>query len=278
MSSLSCIAQPLLFLVWRPDGADTGGLFPHSPCSSRRSERWRHRAEPETESPSEAPGGGAREPLSDVGAGRTAVTCGGGAVPSPSRAAIHSKGAQLARSPVGSRSRAGHREALGCCSCRGRSGKEGARSPSLGSATPRPGQRDAVASGARCLPASLRKFGGAADAAAPAPRLRVLSRTLPRPDPRRSLSPLPWDLRVLRPRLQARPRALLEEPAGPGDAPGPANLDETGTRSGTGPRRLGASAARAAEWGSERCQPVTVGDTALEAAQPGRTCGRATAR
>lgn len=60
-------------------------------------------------------------------------------------------------------------------------------------------------SGAPCLPVSLRKLAGAADAAAPALRPRVLSRRLPRTSLHASLRPLPRDLRVLGPRLQARP-------------------------------------------------------------------------
>lgn len=41
------------------------------------------------------------------------------------------------------------------------------------------------------------------------------------------------------------------------------------------PVRDGTAAAPGGRRGaSERCQPVTVGDTAGEAAQPGRTCGR----
>lgn len=61
----------------------------------------------------------------------------------------------------------------------------------------------------------------------------------------------------------------FEERAGRGNAPGPGNLD-----GGTSVRLQRG----AAGGGSERCQPVTVGDTAREAAQPGRTCGRDTGR
>lgn len=115
--------------------------------------------------------------------------------------------------------------------------------------------------------------------APPRPRRpRVPSWRLARTDARGALSPLPPDLRVLRPRLQARPCAVgkqrrnlqFEEPADPGGALGPGNLDrdQDWVRDGT------AAPGGGQRGGSERCQPVTVGDTAREAAQPRRTWGR----
>lgn len=93
-----------------------------------------------------------------------------------------------------------------------------------------------------------------------------------------SLSPLLRDLRALRPRLEARLCAVgkhrrnlkFEESAGPRDAPGPGNL---GRDQGGGAGRDGGASVRLQRGaygggGSERCQPVTVDDTAREAAQP----------
>lgn len=67
-------------------------------------------------------------------------------------------------------------------SWRGRPGKEVARNPGPESVPRGRGQKDAEPSGAPCLPASLRKFAGAADAAA-------RGRRPPRPHVFSSLSP-----------------------------------------------------------------------------------------
>lgn len=145
------LAQPLQFLRDTRDG-DTEQ---HGRAAERQL------------APEQPPGAGAAGRALTSGAGPAAVTRGGGAVRLPGRG-----GDSFKRRAAGAAARAltdtgpgtASTQELGCW--RGRPGKEVARSPSPESVPRGRRQRDAEPSGAPCLPASLRKFAGAADAAA----------------------------------------------------------------------------------------------------------------
>lgn len=121
--------------------------------------------------PRQPPGAGVAGRALTSGAGPAAVTRGGGAVrlPGPGGDSFKRRAAcAAARALTDTGPGTASTRELGCW--RERPGKEVARSPSPESVPRGRGQRDAKPSGAPCLPASLRKFAGAADAAARAPR------------------------------------------------------------------------------------------------------------
>lgn len=210
VSSLSCIAQPLLSWFGARKGLiqeEASQARPRCPAQPPAVpgglERWRHRAA--------LPGGraraprrphgwgrGGRAPTLTLGAGPAAVTRGGGAarLRGPAGDSFKRRAACAAAGPLaGSGSGAASFRSWAAGPAAGRPGKEGAPSPRPGSAARGQARRDGAPSGAPCLPASLRKSACAADAAAPAPRppapASCPAPSAPRPRPSRSPLPRP---------------------------------------------------------------------------------------
>lgn len=289
VSSLSCILQPLLYWFGAQKRLIREALSGAAPCSSRGAREMA--TQNSTAGLQRKPhgglqGAGVANLGSDVGGGAGGRDARGrGRAPSRTGRRFIQKARRLRGRPCARR--AGHRHRVGLGAGLLELLRGGQVRRTRGAPARRPGPEGCGPERPPLPPSvseEVRRRGGCRSPGPAAPRPRVLSRRLPRTDPRPSLSSLPGDLCVLRPRLLARPCVMarrrrnlqFEEPAGLGDAPAWDTWTETRTGCGAGRRLLSVAAARGGRrGGSERCQPVTVGDTARE---PGRTCGPDTGR